>query len=99
MVMGALVISSRRAVIENSKVGSCFQPQVIGQARLKFWGSVVLIGIGGHRQQRSVDIRGRRIATNICPILIFHDDYENGLDRRKPGFAEWGIASDSRILK
>jgi len=54
----ALVILQRVVVIEDAEVGARFEPQVVGLARVKARGVVVLLRVRGHRQQDVVDVRG-----------------------------------------
>src|SRR5207244_7773139 len=76
----ALVILLRVVVIEDAEVGARFEPQVVGLARMNARGVVVLLRVRGPRQQRAVDVRGRRAPRDARPVVVLHQDEEHRVD-------------------
>ena len=62
MVCCRLAINARRVVIQNPKIHSGFQPEVIWQAGMDTRRVEILFGVRNHRQESVVDIRRRTIA-------------------------------------
>ena len=67
-------------VVEDSKICSRLQPEVIRQTGMQTGRRKILLAVRSHRQERVVDIRGIRAAMDVRPVMIFHQDDENRLD-------------------
>ena len=85
MCGGALVIECRRIVVQNAEIRACFEPEIIRFAGMISRRRVVLRGIAGDRQQRAVDIRRARIANNVRPTFVLHQNDEHGAVRVQAG--------------
>ncbi len=77
----------------DSEIRSRLQPEVVRQTGMNAGRVVGVVGVGGHRQQRVVDIGRRRIALDVVgsvsrPVMVFHHNDEDGLDVMKSGGAE-----------
>src|SRR5207247_10247119 len=77
---GALVVARGVVVVEDPEVGPGLEPQVVGQARVVVGRVVVLLRVRGPRQQRAVDVRGRRAALDGRPVGVLHHDEEHCAD-------------------
>src|SRR5213079_2283150 len=80
---GALVVLRREVVVEDPEVRPGLEPQVVGQARVHVGRVVVLLRVRGDRQQRAVDVRGRRAALDARPVGVLHHDEEHRADGRR----------------
>src|SRR3989442_10626025 len=82
---GALGAPRRVLVAEDAEVRPSLEPEVVGQARGHVGRVVVLLRVRGDRQQRAVDVRGRRAVADARPVGVLHQDEEHRADgRRRP---------------
>src|SRR5207247_9317764 len=77
---GALVVLRREVVVEDPEVRPGLEPEVVGQTRVVVGRVVVLLRVRGDRQQRAVDVRGRRAALDARPVGVLHHDEEHCAD-------------------
>src|SRR6267378_8090143 len=71
-------VGARELVIDNTEVCPGFHPEIIGFAGMKVVWSIELCAVGGHRQNDVVNVGTVGAALNVLPVLILHDDYEDG---------------------
>src|SRR5205823_14449053 len=77
---GALVVLRREVVVEDPEVRPGLEPEVVGQTRVAVGRVVVLLRARGDRQQRAVDVRGRRAALDARPVGVLPHDEEHCAD-------------------
>src|SRR6266404_1792846 len=77
---GALGALRRVVVAEDAEVRPGLEPEVVGQARVHVGRVIVLLRVRGGRQQRAVDVRGRRAVADARPVGVLHQDEEHRLD-------------------
>jgi hypothetical protein len=67
-------------VIGNPEICAGFEPKIIREAGVNARRIEVLRRVGGHWQQRIVDVRRGRAALNLRPIMILHQNDEYRFD-------------------
>ena len=83
MTGGVLAVGAGTAVIGDAEVRPRFEPKVIRLAGVIARRVVILRAVRRHGQQCVVDVRGGSVAQDVGPIIVFHQNNEDGLDGRQ----------------
>ena len=79
MAGGALMVRAGSIVIQDPEVGAGLEPEVVGKTGMDSRRIEILLGAGGHRQEGVVGVGSRRAAFDLRPVMILHQDDEDGL--------------------
>ena len=77
----ALVVGRGDAVGEDAEVRPRLEPEIVRQARVDAGRVHVVERVGRLRQQRVVHVGRRRAPRDLRPVVVLHQDHEDGLDR------------------
>jgi len=74
------MIDAWRIIVNNTKIAARFEPEVVGFTWMAIGWVVVLLGVRRHGQKRVINVRCVRVSLDIGPVMILHQNDENGLD-------------------
>ena len=82
MIGRVLVVCVGIIVVQNAKVGTGFEPEIVRKTGMEIGHIVVTFATRCHGQQCGVQVGSVSAPFHFCPGLVFQEDDENGLDRR-----------------
>src|SRR6266567_3262598 len=72
-----LMVEYWLVIIEDAKVRSGFEPEVVWLTRMNPRRVIVRTRIRGHREERVIDIGCGGVTSDIRPVMILHQDHEH----------------------